>query len=1029
MKCLLPLAGLFAGVAALSAQTAAPSSAESRLLELPAVGQAELHVLTPTMLELSYISSPPEGPMPPPLKLSTKDDFKVTVDGQPAAVVALGFKRRVAYAPLRRHDLRVANNAYLQLAQPLPSDRTVKVAVTDATSGIWPADTTFAGTNDPQRTSPIIHVNEEGYVTAFPKIAMVGYYTGSLGELYLPQSDFDVIDAKTGQSVYRGRLLARRDSGYGTTPVPYQRVWEANFSALKTPGEYRLAIAGVGASLPFRIDDGELMNFVRAYELGIYHQRCGTALELPFTRFTHEACHTAPAEVPVPQSAFAKAWGFIASANNDPKKPDHPAPMLKSEATQLYPFVRRDRIDVSGGHHDAGDYSKYTTNSANFIHTLIFAVDAFPGVVDLDNLGVPESGDGVSDLLQEAKWEADFLAKLQDSDGGFYFLVYPKEREYESGVTPDRGDPQIVWPKNTAATAAAVAALAQCASSPEFQRRYPSDARRYLEQAKRGWKFLDAAIAKYGKAGAYQKLTHYGDNFRHDDELAWAACELFLATGEAQYRDQLFAWYPDPANGDTHQWGWWHAAFAYGNALRSYAFAAKTGRLRENQLDATYLARCQAELRHAGNDALHWSEQNAYGTSFPEATKRQRAGGWYFASDQAFDLTVAYQLDPRPEYLEAVLANLNFEAGTNPNNVCFITGLGDKRQHEIVHQYAQADRRALPPSGIPLGSLQASFDYVGIYKNELRDLTFPLDDARFSPFPLYDRWSDAYNVTTEFVITNQARSLASLAFWAAQTPLKSQPWRAARGQIQAPAIGKGDGPVTFKLASPDVDLAGARIVWEARDSEPAVGDTFTFSAKNTGAQWVEAEAQFPDGRRVFAAANFTVNRPLVYWLDGELPTGAYGTATGGDAWSWVRSGSKPSELAGRNTPQHVSVGTDSLHEHTFTDAEATLALEAGDVLFAWVNLDAQNPPREIMLSFNDGSWEHRAFWGVDQIPYGRANSAGRRRMGALPKAGEWVRLEVPVKSVDLEGKAIKGMSFSVLGGKATWDAAGKFSKE
>ena len=43
-------------------------------------------------------------------------------------------------------------------------------------------------------------------------------------------------------------------------------------------------------------------------------------------------------------------------------------------------------------------------------------------------MGIPESGDGKSDLLQEAKWEADFLAKMQDDDGGFYFLVYPKER-------------------------------------------------------------------------------------------------------------------------------------------------------------------------------------------------------------------------------------------------------------------------------------------------------------------------------------------------------------------------------------------------------------------------------------------------------------------------------------------------------------------------------------------------------------------------------------------------------------------------
>src|SRR5207247_4226478 len=149
-----------------------------------------------------------------------------------------------------------------------------------------------------------------------------------------------------------------------------------------------------------------------------------------------------------------------------------------------YPFVRQGKIDVSGGHHDAGDYSKYAINSAALIHYLVFAADAFPGAGGLDNLGIPESGDGKSDLLQEAKWEADFLAKMQDSDGGFYFLVYPKERRYENNVTPDYGDPQVVWPKNTAATAAAVAALAQCSSSPLFNKQFPDVASRYLQQAR-----------------------------------------------------------------------------------------------------------------------------------------------------------------------------------------------------------------------------------------------------------------------------------------------------------------------------------------------------------------------------------------------------------------------------------------------------------------------------------------------------------------------------------------------------------------
>src|SRR5206468_449239 len=149
-------------------------------------------------------------------------------------------------------------------------------------------------------------------------------------------------------------------------------------------------------------------------------------------------------------------------------------------SAQLYPFVNKGAIDVSGGHHDAGDYSKYTINSAALVHYLVFAADAFPGADALDNLGIPESGDGKSDLLQEAKWEADFLAKMQDADGGFYFLVYPKNRAYENDVLPDRGDPQIVWPKNTSATAAAVAALAQISSSPLFKQQFPAEAAAYF---------------------------------------------------------------------------------------------------------------------------------------------------------------------------------------------------------------------------------------------------------------------------------------------------------------------------------------------------------------------------------------------------------------------------------------------------------------------------------------------------------------------------------------------------------------------
>ncbi|HVU34830.1 MAG TPA: glycoside hydrolase family 9 protein [Opitutaceae bacterium] len=1024
--------GWFAVLTALLALCAAPGRGQpidDGSLRLPVAGDYSLHILTPSLLELTIITSP--GPDDAPVDLAAvfhASDLKVTVDGAIDAVDFVGFKRRVLYAPVKHRDLRVATAIYAALQRKIPMSGVHPVTVEDTHSPLWPANRVFKADTDRLRYSPAIHVNQEGYTPGFPKVAMVGYFIGTLGELPIPaDAGFDVVDAATGKTAFHGPLLPRPDVGFHVQPKPYQRVYQADFTKFDQPGVYRLLVPGLGASLPFRIDPGELMNFARTYELGLYHQRCGTALTLPYTRFTHAACHTAPADVPMPPAQFPKSWEFIASAEEDSGKGEFPDQQLKYPDQQLYPYVRLGKIDVSGGHHDAGDYSKYTIDSAALIHSLMFAVDSLPGVAALDNLGIPESGDGISDVMQEAKWESDFLAKMQDKDGGFYFLVYPRDRRYEDG-TPDHGDPQIVWPKNTSATAAAVAALAQCASSPTFKKQYPKTARRYLAQAELGWKFLDRAIARYGRHRAYQRLTHYGDAFQDTDELAWAACELFLATGDEAYERKLFEWYPDPTDPRTRQWEWHRAVFSYGNVLRSYAFAARSGRLPRNRLDAGYLEKCEAELRHAGEDALHASEQNAYGVSYPEASKRLVTAGWFFPSDEAFDMTVAYQLEPLPQYPDAVLANLNYEAGCNPVNRCFLTGIGVRRQREIVHQYAQADGRVLPPSGLPLGALQSHFYYMDLYKTQLRDESWPKDDGP-GQYPLYDRWSDAYNLSTEFVIVNQGRALASIAYWAAQTPLKTQPWKSMAARITAPTATQPlDKPLIFRLECPGLDLTTARIVWEGRDQEPAFGPTFTMIPREAGPQWVEAEAALPDGRRVFAHADFRADAPVVLWVDGALPRGASPYARGGDNWNWIKPASKPAELAAqRNVPQHESALARGIHEHGFNDATETLSVGHGDILFAYCFIDPRHPPKTIMLEWNDGSQEHRAFWGPNLIPWGHINTPSQWPMGPVPPAGRWIRLEVPAKLVGLEGHTIKGMVFRTYDGRMRWDACGKMT--
>lgn len=860
-------------------------------LHTPKIGDTTLHVLSPTLLELHLINTLPQGASSPTnwnfvnnfnLSAPATGSFTVTANGQNISVTGVGFKRRAISAPIAAYDLRMDNVLYLQLASPIADNATVQV--TNANHNLWSANTQFATTADPLRYSPAIHVNQEGYEPSLPKKAIIGYYLGNLGEMPITAATFSIVDAKSGAQVFSGTLTQRKDAGYTYSPTPYQTVYEADFSSFTTPGQYRLEIPGMGASLPFLIQNGIAMDFARTYALGIFEQRSGFNVAMPYTRFTHVADHTAPASVPTSASAYSFTWNCISNyaiqANAD--NPTQTAPLLTSPAKQLFPFINQGPIDVSGGHFDAGDYSKYTWDMAQLVHVLVFSADSLPGVGQLDNLGIPESGDGISDVLQEAKWEADSLAKLQDSDGGFYYVVYPQNSEYEGGSLPENGSPQVVWPKQTAATAAAVAALAQIASSPAFKAAYPQVAAGYLAKAKLGWQFLTNAIAKYGKTGAYQKMMHFGDDFTDQDDEAWAACEMFLATGDTQYQTTLKSWFPDPTSTSTFRWGWWKMFGSWGNAVRDYAFVVKSGRLQASQIDSAYQAKCINTITNCANDQLKWSQDNAYGSSFPDATKAVRGAGWYYSPEQAFDITVGYQFNPDPKYLDAIVRNINFEGGCNPVNVTYVTGLGIKRQREVVDQYSANDRHVLSKDGIPIGNIQGGFVWTGTYASALEAMDFPSDDASSAPYPYYDRWGDSWNVTTEASTDDTVKNFATAAALAAATSFKTQAWTYANGNIIATNTPSQGQPMTVSLNAPGMDLSGARIVWEAQGAEPSYGSSFTFTPTNYGSAWIEAEAQWPDGRRVFAVTNFfAVNSLPTVSVSASIPNAQLGTTNYG----------------------------------------------------------------------------------------------------------------------------------------------------
>ncbi len=114
------------------------------------------------------------------------------------------------------------------------------------------------------------------------------------------------------------------------------------------------------------------------------------------------------------------------------------------------------------------------------------------------------------------------------------------------------------------------------------------------------------------------------------------------------------------------------------------------------------------------------------------------------------------------------------------------------------------------------------------------------------------------------------------------------------------------------------------------------------------------------------------------------------------------------------------------NQHFFWQSKSPYEIASDeDEFFAYVFLDPIDPPKQVMLQFNDGTWEHRVYWGKSLIPYGRENTVGKVKMGELPKTGEWIRLAVNAKKVGLKPKAkVNGIAFTQFDGKIFWDKVG-----
>jgi hypothetical protein len=156
------------------------------------------------------------------------------------------------------------------------------------------------------------------------------------------------------------------------------------------------------------------------------------------------------------------------------------------------------------------------------------------------------------------------------------------------------------------------------------------------------------------------------------------------------------------------------------------------------------------------------------------------------------------------------------------------------------------------------------------------------------------------------------------------------------------------------------------------------------------------------------------------WVDDQTPPGA--TLGGdGEGWDW-----RP-DNAFSGTSAHQSALSSGMHQHYFSGAANPMKVNAPDFLFAMVYLDPDNPPDELMLQWHTPTGWLRAYWGDDALSWGTDGTPDRLRIGPLPPSGEWIRLEVGAQSLGIKNASVDvdGMAFTLFGGRATWDYAGR----
>jgi endoglucanase len=507
-------------------------------------------------------------------------------------------------------------------------------------------------------TGARIHVDQVGYLPQYPKVAVVVAGKGA--------KEFKVVNTATNEIVYKGNLSAPRiDISSNDT------VRQADFSAVTTPGTYMVAVDGIGSSYNFKIADNvyniPFIHTLRSFTLA----RSNTAINDPITGLTNAAGH----------EKYKTAKVFFTDE--------------VSTIGQI--------LDVSGGWYDAGDFGKYIPTGGVTVANILLAYEAQPEKFNKGQMFFPESlstvdtASNMPDVLVEMKVELDWMLKMQRPDGGVYLKT--SGRYWPELKTKPVEDVQnrYIYGLSTYGTAIFGATTAMAARI--YEQYDPQYAAALLTSAQKAFAFLESHPEPIFRAdanqntgsGPYDKTNENGQRSwlqsigkeysnvkmtADADDRIWIAAELFKTTGNPAYEQFLQQKYSNILTIKPDAFSWMNT-LAFGQW--AYLTNKHADEMLKNKVKEAFLSYADATVKQIAADGYACSLRN---DEYTWASSR-------IAIAKGNMLMLAYQIEPKIEYLYGAMDQVHYILGRNTNGISYLTGAGTKTPqnvHNRIHE-------------------------------------------------------------------------------------------------------------------------------------------------------------------------------------------------------------------------------------------------------------------------------------------------------------------------------------------------------